>query len=213
MTTVFLLSPANCSGARARMLLSPNAGFPLARELRGVNGAEMGDVFAFLSGLYFRGKLSYARRFASIREADRSIVADGVLVITPGMGLRAPDTRVTPAALEQFASVSIDAGEANYRMPLDVSARALLHAIDRDARVVLLGSVATAKYVSVLLPVFGDQLWFPAEFVGRGDMSRGGLLLRAVAGGAELEYAPVAGATLHGTRPPKLPKMNNESRK
>lgn len=207
MTTVFLLSPANCNGARARMLLSPDAAFPLARELRSVNGAEMSDVFTFLSGLYFRGKLAYARRFAAAGDADRSIVGNGVLVITPGMGLRAPDTRVTPAAIEQFASVAIDAGEANYRMPLDASARALLHAIDRDARVVLLGSVATAKYVSVLLPVLGDQLWFPAEFVGRGDMSRGGLLLRAVAASAELEYAPVAGAMVHGSRPPKLPKL------
>ena len=44
---------------------------------------------------------------------------------------------------------------------------------------VLLGSVATDKYVGPLLDVFGDRLYFPATFAGRGDMSRGGLLLRA----------------------------------
>ncbi len=204
MTTIFLLSPANCNGARAKMLLSRNASFPLARELRSAQGAEIGDVFAFLSGLYFRGKLAYGRRFGNVPYGDAAVVGRGVLVITPGSGLRPPETRVTPATIEQFASVAIDAGEANYRMPLDGGARALLRTIDAATRIVLLGSIATAKYTSVLLPVFGDRLWFPSEFVGRGDMSRGALLLRAVAAGTELEYTAVAGAEHHGPRPPRL---------
>ena len=44
-------------------------------------------------------------------------------------------------------------------------------------------------------------------FVGRGDMSRGGLLLRHASNGVELDYAPIAGAVLHGKRPPKLPPL------
>ena len=74
-------------------------------------------------------------------------------------------------------------------------------------RVVLLGSIATSKYVEPLLEVFGDRLLFPAEFVGRGDMSRGGLMLRSARAGAELTYVPVAGATRRGPRPARLPRI------
>jgi hypothetical protein len=70
--------------------------------------------------------------------------------------------------------------------------------------VVLLGSIASKKYVAVLGAVFGDRLLFPSDFVGRGDMSRGGLLLRAARAGAELAYEPVLGAQRHGKRPPRL---------
>jgi hypothetical protein len=62
---IFLLSPANCGGTRAKQVLSPRATFPLAEQLRGKSGAALGDVFAFVSGLYFRGKLTYASRFAA----------------------------------------------------------------------------------------------------------------------------------------------------
>ncbi|HEU4438341.1 MAG TPA: hypothetical protein VFT36_03785, partial [Methylomirabilota bacterium] len=63
---------------------------------------------------------------------------------------------------------------------------------------------ASDKYVGVLLEVFGERLTFPAAFVGRGDMSRGGLLLRCVRAGRELQYVPVAGAVRHGPRPARL---------
>jgi hypothetical protein len=56
----------------------------------------------------------------------------------------------------------------------------------------------------VLLAIFGERLKFPFVFVGRGVMSRGGLLLRLAAGGQELDYVSLAGAVRHGTRPPKL---------
>src|SRR5215203_2835314 len=59
---VFLLSPARLDGARARMLFHPVTMFPVARALRSTEGAPIGDVFSFLSGLYFRGKLAYAKR-------------------------------------------------------------------------------------------------------------------------------------------------------
>jgi hypothetical protein len=71
----------------------------------------------------------------------------------------------------------------------------------------LLGSIATAKYVEPLLGIFEERLLFPSAFVGRGDMSRGGLMLRSARDGVELSYEPVGSAILHGKRPPKLPKL------
>ncbi len=186
---IFLLSPANCGGVRAKMVMSPMAQFALARQLR-EQGAPLGEVFAFVSGLYFRGKLAYARRFASPPDPSDPVVAGGVLVITPNAGLRAADMAVTVQSFEGFAGVDIDVDNPAYRQPLERGARALLAAIGPECEVVLLGSVASGKYVEVLLPIFGDQLVFPPAFVGRGDMSRGGLLLRCVTSGEELEYAP-----------------------
>jgi hypothetical protein len=202
---IFLLSPANCSGRRAQQVLSPRAVFPLAEQLRSPSGAALGDLFAFISGLYFRGKLTYARRFAAPPEGGA--IAGGIHVITPSAGLRDPDTLVTGAAVRRFATAEVDIGNALYRRPLEKSARALAREIAPDCEVVLLGSIASPKYVEVLTAIFGDRLLFPIDFVGRGDMSRGGLLLRKAAEGVELAYTPVAGAVLHGARPPKLPPM------
>ena len=70
--------------------------------------------------------------------------------------------------------------------------------------IVLLGSIATPKYVDPLLEIFGERLLFPAEFAGRGDMSRGGLMLRCVSAGVQLTYVPLASATRHGPKPPKI---------
>jgi hypothetical protein len=201
---VFLLSPANCGGVRARMVMSPVAQFELARWLRSPEGTSLGDLFSFVSGLYFRGKLAYARRFAQPPDPADPVAAGGVLVITPNAGLRSPDTRMTLASLEAFAAVSIDLANAAYRRPLERGARALRDAIGPDCDVVLLGSIASGKYVEVLGPIFGNRLVFPPAFVGRGDMSRGGLMLRCVLTGVELEYAPIDGATRRGRRPPKL---------
>ena len=196
---VFLLSPARCDGERAEMVLSPRAGFPLARRLREPAGAPLGEVMSFMSGLYFRGKLTYAEAFA--RAADGTA---GVLVITQDAGLRPPSTPVTAEALRQAARVDIDAGNPRYRKPLEESAGALAAGLGPADEVVLLGSIASSKYVDVLTAIFGQRLLFPAEFVGRGDMSRGGLLLRCVTAGLELTYVPVVGAVRTGARPPKL---------
>lgn len=204
---IFLLSPANCGGTRARQVLSPRARFALADQLRSGQGAPLGDLFAFVSGLYFRGKLAYARRFAVPPDPASAIAAASVQVITPNAGLRSPDTLVTGAAMRAFAEIDVHPDNAAYRRPLERSARALSQEIGTDCDVVLLGSIASPKYVGVLLDIFGEQLRFPIAFVGRGDMSRGGLLLRKVAEGSELEYVPVAGATRHGARPPKLPPL------
>jgi hypothetical protein len=207
MHQIFLLSPANCSGRRAQQAMSPNASFAVAEALRSLDGAPLGDLFTFISGLYFRGKLTYARRFAQPPEPSNPIVGGGVHVITPNAGLRSPDTRVTHAAVRAFARGDIDIENRNYRRPLEASARTLLAEIGPECEVVLLGSVASPKYVDVLTAIFGERLLFPIAFVGRGDMSRGGLLLRHARAGEELVYVPVAGSTLHGVRPPKLPPL------
>ena len=200
--SVFLLSPANCGGNRARIVMSERATFDLATRLRSTTGAPLGEVFAFLSGLYFRGKLAYGRAFACPPEGAE-LEANGVFVITPNAGLRSPDTVVTLDAIRAFARVDVSVDNPKYRRPLERSARALAAEIG-DCPVVLLGSIASTKYVEVLLSIFGERLLFPQEFVGRGDMSRGGLLLRCVAAREELTYVPVAGAVRHGARPPKL---------
>jgi hypothetical protein len=201
---IYLLSPANCGGNRARIVLSDKATFPLAARLRAAEGAPIGEVFSFLSGLYFRGKLAYARAFARPPDPESPVSGAGVYVITPTAGLRSADTLVTRDALLRFARVNVDPADARYRRPLEGSARALAADVGAECLVVLLGSIASPKYVDVLLDIFGERLLFPSEFVGRGDMSRGGLMLRCVAERRQLTYVPVAGAVRHGQRPPKL---------
>ena len=194
---IFLLSPASTTGRRAQMLFNQRAEFDLAVALRGNRGSTLGDVFSFLSGLYFRGKLTYARAFARAARAFAPIQ-----VITPDRGLLPPETRVTLDDLRAFSTSPVDLANTLYRDALLRDAKAI--AAQADSHVVLLGSVASGKYVDVLLGVFGERLLFPAQFVGRGDMSRGGLLLRCADRGEELEYIPVAGAVRHGKRPPRL---------
>jgi hypothetical protein len=183
--------------------MSEKASFELALRLRTAEGAPLGDVFAFLSGLYFRGKLAYGRAFARPPEAA-SLCGSGIFVITPTAGLRLADTQITLGALRAFAAVDIDADNPRYRRPLETSARAVAKDIGPDCDVVLLGSIASRKYVDVLLAIFGERLVFPADFVGRGDMSRGGLMLRCASSREELRYISVAGAVRTGKRPPKL---------
>jgi len=190
---IFLLSPANAAGPRGRLLrTSPHV--PLAARLRSGDGVPLGEVYAFISALYFRGKLAYADCFAPGRS----------FVITPCLGLLAPSTPVREREFEQLASVPIDAGEPRYLEPLLRDVVRLSR--DWPGEVVLLGSIASPKYTQPLIDVLGSRLVFPSTFVGRGDMSRGGVLLRAVRAGQELEYIPVSGAALRGTRPPKLPR-------
>lgn len=198
---VFLLSPAHCGGERAQLVLRERAQFDLARRLRTRGGAPLGEVFSFLSGLYFRGKLAYARSFA--RPAAG---LGGVMVITPCQGLRSPDVPVGRTHLRRWARVGIDPTDGRYRRPLLRDARAIADRLkDLSAwEVVLLGSVASGKYVEPLTEVFGERLVFPPSFVGRGDMSRGGLLLRCVTDGQELEYVPLVHASRHGPRPARL---------
>jgi hypothetical protein len=181
------------------MILRDQAQFPLARELRRKNGAPIADVFTFLSGLYFRGKIAYAIAFE--RPARGT---SGVLVITPTRGLLDARTRIHLDDLREFAEVDIDQDDPRYRMPIERDAQRLATKLSDQSEVILLGSIATGKYVDVLLANFGERLRFPADFVGRGDMSRGGLMLRCAADRQELSYLPVAGAIVNGKRPAKL---------
>lgn len=197
---IFILSPANCSGVRAQLLMSERSSFPLARQLRD-RGASLGAVFSFMSSLYFRGKLSYATSFA-----NPPLDLPGTLVVTPGSGLRAPDEILTIDALKEIAGVEVDERNPRYRNPLEQDAHRIAASIAMSCEAVFLGSVATSKYLGILHEAFRERLRFPVDFVGRGDMSRGGLMLRCVEKGEELTYVELAGAARHGPRPPKLPK-------
>lgn len=196
--TVFLLSPAHCGAKRSQLLFNERAGFPLAVRLRH-QGAPLGTVFSFLSGLYFRGKLAYARHFARHDAAH-----GGVLVITPGWGLISPERIITLDDMCAIAAVGVAPDEPSYREPLERDASVLARELDSGGRVILLGSIATGKYVDILERSLGERLLFPADFVGRGDMSRGGLMLRCAREDRELDYVPFAGAVRHGSRPPRL---------
>jgi hypothetical protein len=196
---LFLLSPAHLGGKRADLLLGGRGRFALAERLRSGERVPLGEAFSFLSGLYFRGKLTYANRYAA---APAGVA--GVHVITSNRGLVPADTRVTADELRGFADTEIRADEPRYRDPLRQTVSALDAAARASRAIVLLGSIATGKYVDVLLETLGERLLFPGDFVGRGDMSRGALLLRAAREGRELEYRPVADAVRRGPRPPSL---------
>jgi hypothetical protein len=195
---IFILSPANATGKRAEMLFSPRASFELASRFRDA-GAPLGEVFSFVSGLYFRGKLAYANRFCR-----NPVELPGVLIITSDRGLLRAETLVTKEDLLSFSEVSIDLANTRYVESLRRSAIEIAERLPQNSEVVLLGSISSKKYVELLIETFGDRLKFPVEFVGRGDMSRGGLMLRCVESNTELEYVSVAGAIRHGKRPPKL---------
>lgn len=177
---------------------------PLAVQLR-AGTLEIGTAFAFFSGLYFRGKLAYSLKFAAPGET---------LIITPTRGLMSPAERVTPDLIREFAGVDVAADDLRYRGPLERDVRLLARDLPPGEKVVLLGSVSSGKYVDVLLPLLGDRLFFPTDFIGRGDMSRGGLLLRSVDAGTELEYAALtAGVRPRGPRPPKLDPLTRPGSK
>jgi len=180
------------------MLLREQANFDVAVRLRqGI--ATIGEVYAFISGLYFRGKLTYAQAFPASPPG-----IPPALVIVPGVGLIPPDTPINIEQLRAIADVPVDEDNAAYRDALLTAARLVDEYAGPACLYVLLGSIASGKYTGPLLELLGDRLMFPVDFVGRGDMSRGGLMLRRAHSGEELSYVPVRGATRHGVRPPKL---------
>ena len=153
MPRVFLLSPANCGGRRAQQVLSPRATFLLASELRRRRGAALGDVFAFVSGLYFRGKLTYARRFAAPPEPDHPVVGSAACTSsrrTPACAAptrsstreRLPRVRRRPTCTWTTLPIAVRSSRAPGRWRCELGP---------DCDVVLLGSIASPKYVDVLL--------------------------------------------------------------
>lgn len=183
---IYLLSPAQANGARAQMLFRPESQFELAQRLR-TSGITLGEAFSFISPLYFRSKLAYTFTFS--RPYGNGV--SSISLITPSRGLLPPETIVTLAEFRAITSDKITARNPGYRDPLERDLRELFEKIAGDARVVLLGSIATKKYVPMLLHVFSERLLVPRKFVGLGNMGRGALLLRCLRQGSELEYVPV----------------------
>jgi hypothetical protein len=154
----------------------------------------------FLSALYFRGKLTYARTFA-----QPPVSCEGVFIITPTAGLLPHNTMIRLSRLRGFSRVPINIKNRRYRGSLLRAVKALAAAIDSDCEVVLLGSISSGKYLDVLFHVLGDRLRVPVDFVGRGDMSRGALLLRCVRENRELEYITVSQLAERSKRPAFVP--------
>jgi hypothetical protein len=194
MNRVFVLSPANCNGLRARWLLGKNSRSDLARRLRS-SGVPLGEVFTFLSALYFRGKLNYAQAFA--RPPSE---CPGILIITPSAGLIPHDTLIRIPKLRGFGRVPIRLKNPLYRSSLRRTATKLASEMGSDCELILLGSIASGKYLDILSPIFGGRLRVPAEFIGRGDMSRGGLLLRCVSENRQLNYIDPASLSAPGPK-------------
>ena len=185
-SSVFLLSPAKLSGKRGQLLLNPAAKFALAAQLRSQAGAPLAQVFSFVSGLYFRGKVSYAERFGRAPEP-----APSALIISAGGGLCRLDEPVTAERLRDWMNVAVDARNPHFTAPLLRQAAALRDQHPETTRFVLLGSLASSKYTQPLSEALGAQLFYPAKLAGLGDMSRGALMLRAARHGLELDYLPV----------------------
>src|SRR5262245_13066213 len=135
---IFLLSPASLTGERAKQLLSPAARFDTALRYQSPEGVPIEEAFAFLSSLYFRGKIAYARHFAG---------PSGVLVIAPGFGLVPADWPLTAERMETLRRTPIDLKNPDYCEPMRRHAQTLKEALPDETRVVLLGSIATGKYV------------------------------------------------------------------
>jgi hypothetical protein len=207
MHRIFLLSPANTNGKRAAILMSDRAEFDLAKRLRSPGGAPICELFSFLSGLYFRGKYAYSTHFARPPK-DHA----GHYVITSNSGLISPAESVDLERLRSFGNIPIDTCEPRYTEPLRTSVNKLARSLPQDCEVVLLGSIATNKYCDILVESFSARIKFPHEFVGRGDLSRGGLMLRAVKANTELEYVSLSAIeSRRGRRPPKLPSRQKSA--
>jgi hypothetical protein len=186
---IFLLSPASASGLRARQLGAPGARFPAAERFRSGDGVSLEEAFSFMSALYFRGKAAYARRFAA---PPPELAGEGILIIAPGFGLVAPEWRLDRGRLRRLARTPVDTACKAYVSAMRRDLAGLRERLPASTQVVILGSIATGKYLDLLAPALGGRLLFPLAFVGAGNMQRGALLLRAARSGQELDYAVIA---------------------
>jgi hypothetical protein len=182
------------TGARALQLLCPQSQCAAAEAYRSGEGVPIEEAFSFMSSLYFRGKLTYARQFAAAPDSAGEPRISGIYVIAPGYGLVPPDWIITTERMRRLRRIPVDPRNRAYRKSLQEHAGELatrLGWIDEPSVVILLGSIATGKYIDLLWPIFGERLLYPRSFAGIGDMSRGALLLRAAQSREELEYVPV----------------------
>ena len=200
---VFLLSPASATGRRACQLASPRARFAAAERFRSPEGVAVEEAFSFMSALYFRGKIAYARRFAGSRE---EVSGEPILVIAPGFGMVPPHWPVTVERLRKLARTEVDPRCRAYARPMREQAEILAGRLAAGTQVVLLGSIATGKYLDLLLPALGSRLFYPSAFAGAGDMRRGSLMLKAARAGVELGYSPLLGRTGRAGGKPRMAK-------
>ncbi|HEY9154959.1 MAG TPA: hypothetical protein VIM69_07510, partial [Opitutaceae bacterium] len=148
-----------------------------------------------LSGLYFRGKVAYVERFSQSPSG-----AVGAWVITSNQGLLPLHAPIGLEDIRSFSQTPIASDEPRYLDPLRRDLARLVTENDASTEYVLLGSVSTDKYSEALLSVLGDRVLFPSDFLGRGDMSRGALMLRHSRSGVELDYAPLSSVSLKKRR-------------
>jgi hypothetical protein len=122
---IFLLSPANLSGLRAKQLASPRAKFATALKYQSPEGVPIAEAFAFMSALYFRGKIAYARHFADPK--------DGVLIITSGYGLVPPEWPLNEERMKRMQKIDVDVASRSYTKPLKDHAKQLASMLQPDA--------------------------------------------------------------------------------
>lgn len=194
---IFLLSPATAHGARAKTLLAPEPRSPVATQLASADGMPLGQIFTYLSGLYFNGKLTYARHYST---PPPSLGRTGIYIITMTDGILTPEHRIGLDDLQRYAAAEKQTEDG--RRALETSARALAETIGPRCDVVFMGSVASDKYTAIIEPVFGRRLLFPPELVGRGQLGRGALLFRCVRENRELDYVPLADLVDRGRSAP-----------
>ena len=104
MNPIFLESRRQIATEYERAGSSGQPGAPTSRsDCASWTVFHSAKVFTFLSALYFRGKLAYARAFARPPAS-----AEGVLIITPTAGLLPPDTLVRLSRLRGFSRVPIN---------------------------------------------------------------------------------------------------------
>jgi len=194
-SSIFLISPANMSGVRGTRLLCETGKGDVHMRLKG-EGVELGEVFSYVSSLYFRGKLEYGNAFG-----NKPSVGPGPYIITPSAGLVSPKTKVRLEELRAICNTEIDASNDQFCRPLENDVRRLRQKYE-GSRFVLLGSIATPKYVEPLMRALEGDLFYPSAFVGLGDMSRGALLLQCARTQVELVYTRPGPTTKAQQAPP-----------
>jgi hypothetical protein len=192
-SSIFLISPANMSGLRGTRLLRETGEGDVHTRLKG-EGVELGEVFAYVSSLYFRGKLAYGDAFGNAPSGS-----SGAYIITPSAGLMFPKTKVRLEELRAICSTEVNANNEQFCRPLENDIRRLREKCN-GSRFVLLGSIATPKYVEPLMRVLEGDLFYPSAFVGLGNMSRGALLLQCVRTQVELDYVRPESTAKHSKR-------------
>ena len=166
---IFLLSPANIGGIRGSGLMSGLMRSDLATRLQ-TKGAPLGEIFSFVSGLYFRGKLAYSQKFAKVTDGVRP-----VYVITASAGLIPYETVVTLDRLLEICRVAkerlnpnsrrilLGLGEYEAAIPVDDFYARCAAPIDRTIEVVdsLITKVGGLETLSCIYIVGGGSEFPP----------------------------------------------------